>query len=138
MTLENDKVSGGIERYISTLSRIIEARTDAVGYAYTVNGRFSGADLYASPDLFRRMWPKLLHSSAAEALAERGKSKAPERLGTGEIHKALTDADAGSAGPPRKNGVLSVTKTESSKSVLFVTAKSDSTSEWVHKSYIAK
>ena len=42
--------------------------TDVVEYALALNGQVKGADLYASPELFRSMWPKLPKSSAIEAL----------------------------------------------------------------------
>ena len=35
-----------------------------------INGRLNSADLYATPELFRKLWPKLLEAAALEALTE--------------------------------------------------------------------
>ncbi len=138
MALEDRKVTEAVDRYISALSKIIDKDSDTVGYAYTVNGKFSGADVYASADFFRRMWPKLLKSSAADALAERSKGTAagPPEIAT--IRAALMDADSGRATAPRINGSLSVTKKESNRSLLFTTADRNAAGAWLHKSYIAR
>ena len=138
MALEDRKVTEAVDRYISALSKIVDGTGDVVGYAYTVNGTFSGAEVYASADLFRRMWPKLLHASAAEALADRSNPAAPKSLDAAAIRKALADADTGRAGAPRNNGSLVVSKKESDQSVLYVTADGSADGAWLHKSYIAK
>jgi hypothetical protein len=136
--LEDRKVTEALDQYISALSKVIAGKGDVVGYAYTVNGKFSGAEVYASADLFRRIWPKLLHSSAAEALADRGSAAAPKPLDPAVIYKALVDAENGRPTAPRNNGSLSVTKRESNGSVLYVTTEMQAGGAWLHKSYIAK
>ena len=138
MALEDRKVTEALDRYISALSKVIDGRGDAVGYAYTVNGKFSGAEMYASADLFRRSWPKLLHSSAAEAVADRGNAGPAKPPDTAAIRKALADANSGRAAAPRNNGSLMVTKRETAGAVLYVTAERQSEDTWLHKSYIAK
>ena len=138
MALEDRKVTEAIHQYISALSKIIDGTGDVVGYAYSVNGKFSGAEVYGSADLFRRMWPKLLQASAAEALADRSKAGAPKPLDSVVIRKALADADTGRAGAARNNGSLFVSKRESDQSVLYVTAEGSTDGAWLHKSYIAK
>ncbi len=133
IALEDRKVTEGIDRYVTALRKVEFG--NAIGYAYSVNGNFSGADVYGSSDLFRRMWPKLLKASAAEALAERGTTAAP-RTGGVEIQKVLTGADTGRAGAPRKNSDLTVTKKESEKAVVYVTT--DRNGAELHRSYVAK
>jgi hypothetical protein len=133
VALEDKKVTAGIDRYLTALQKIETA--GAIGYAYSVNGKFSGADVYGSADLFRRMWPKLLKTSAAEALAERGNTAAP-RIDGAEIRKVLADADTGRADAPRKNGALTLTKKESQKVVVYVTTDADKAA--LHRSYVAK
>ncbi len=133
LALEDKKITVGIDRYVTALQKIELA--GAIGYAYSVNGAFSGADVYGSADLFRRMWPKLLKTSAAEALAERGNAAAA-RTGGVNIRKALAEADTGRAGAPRKSGELTVAKKESEKVVVYVTT--DRAGVGLHRSYVAK
>ena len=35
-----------------------------------VNGKMNSGDMYASHDLFLKLWPKLIQASAVEAVAE--------------------------------------------------------------------
>ena len=46
-----------------------------MGYAFAVNGKLSTADIYPSNRLFRKMWPKLIKTAAAEAIAARTTTK---------------------------------------------------------------
>ena len=54
-----------------------------IGYAFAINGKVNSADVYASHELFQKLWPKLLESSAVEAFSELQKDKkfAPARQG---------------------------------------------------------
>jgi hypothetical protein len=91
LALEDRNVAENTNMYLAALSRLIDSSPDAVGYVYAVNGKFSGADVYTSSNLFRRTWPKLLQSSAVEALAERPRSAQPAKpLDAAAIRKALT------------------------------------------------
>ena len=42
-----------------------------IGFVFAINGKLNSGDVYASPDLFAKMYPKLLHAAALEAVAER-------------------------------------------------------------------
>ncbi len=69
MTVEAKPVIDATRAYIKNLSKIVEGRRDVAGYAFAINGKLNSADIYGSPELFRSMWPKLLKSSAVEAVA---------------------------------------------------------------------
>src|SRR5262245_39434434 len=45
----------------------VKAAPDAVGAAVFVGGTLSGLDVFGSPELFARQWPKLLRAHAAGA-----------------------------------------------------------------------
>jgi hypothetical protein len=65
---DNEKVAAEIARFRRDV-RIPFGET--VGCVVVVNGRISGADVFTSPELFRRLWEKLLDSYAVEAIARR-------------------------------------------------------------------
>jgi hypothetical protein len=138
LALEDRRVTQGVEKYTSALSKVVDGKTDAVGYVYAVNGKFSGADVYDSADLFRRMWPKLLQSSAAEALAEPTKTAAIAPMSIPAIQQVLAASDQGRAVAPKNNGSLAITKKESDKALLYETAERKAGGSQIHKSYIAK
>jgi hypothetical protein len=68
LTQTSPPVEEAVSAYTKSLASVAQRSTDVVGYAFAVNGEVKSADLYASPELFRSMWPKLLRSSAVEAL----------------------------------------------------------------------
>ncbi len=70
------------------LRDIVPSEDDSsVGYAFYVDGERNTADLYGSPELFRKLWPKLLDVAVLEALSSRpgGKKKR---------HPTIKQADA--------------------------------------------
>lgn len=70
LTLEHQRVKQSSASHISKLANIVEGKKDVIGYAFAVNGKINSADTYASSALFKKVWPKLLRSTAAEAVAE--------------------------------------------------------------------
>jgi hypothetical protein len=62
-----DKIAVPLERSYQGLIRELHAR-NAVGVVAAVNGEIVWADLFASPQLLEKYWPKLVRSYAAEAL----------------------------------------------------------------------
>jgi hypothetical protein len=126
LALEDRRVTQGVEKYTSALSKVVDGKTDTVGYVYAVNGKFSGADVYDSADLFRRIGgPKLLHSSAAEALAEaptKTAAIAPPPISP-RFSQSLARAIMDRAVAPKNNGSLAITRKESDKALLYETAE---------------
>jgi hypothetical protein len=70
LSLEEGKVRESSAAYVDELSRAMENMGDAVGVLFAINGAMYNADVYASPQLFRKLRPKLLESSAIEAVAQ--------------------------------------------------------------------
>jgi hypothetical protein len=69
LTLEDEAVQRESEAYIRAISPKGHAAKDIVGYAYAINGKFNTADIYASNDLFKKIWAKALAAAACEAVA---------------------------------------------------------------------
>lgn len=67
-----DAVAKPIEQGYQTLIRQLRDR-NAVGVVVAVNGRVIWADMFASPDLLAKYWPKLVRSYASEAIVTRAK-----------------------------------------------------------------
>lgn len=137
LTLENKKVVEAADAYVRDLAKIIDGQKDAVGYAFAINGKVNSADLYPSADLFRRMWPKLLHSSAVEAIAERRDNKTYPTVDASAVSRTLVEAERGRESS-RLVGKLMVVKKDSGKALLFETRDRDAAVGWLHKSYVVK
>lgn len=75
-----DAVAAPVAKEYESVRRELHRR-NAVGVVVAVNGRIVWADLFASPALLEKYWPKLVRSYAAEALtmqAEYEKSSKPD------------------------------------------------------------
>jgi hypothetical protein len=138
LSLESKPVVAATNAYKQNLSRIVEGKSDVVGFAYAVNGKLSGADVYTSSDLFRKMWPKLVKASAVEALAERPKMKASPPPSVPSVRAALADADLGKVSTTEVVAGTNVVKKDSGKVLVFETRERDARATWLHKSYIVK
>src|ERR1039457_605627 len=138
MALESKPVVGATAAYIEDLAKIVDGRNDVVGFVYAINGALNSGDVYASNDLFRRMWPMLLQSSSTEALAARATAAktAPPDLAT--VKSILADADRARESSKQTNGRLSITRKKSPKALLFETADPNQAGDWIHKSYLVK
>ena len=75
LTLENEKVRKAIKEYMDKLSGIIQGKGDVLGLAFAINGEVNSIDTYATSELFRKLWPKLLRSCAIEAIIEQNDEK---------------------------------------------------------------
>lgn len=73
LTLEHKNVQEAIEKSIRKLEGELPAGTsgNVIGFAVAINGKIMSADVYASSDLFRRLWPRLLRASVIEAISEK-------------------------------------------------------------------
>lgn len=137
LAMEDRHIVDATQDYIRDLAKIIDGKDDVVGYAFAVNGKVSSADVYASHDLFQRMWTKLLNASAVEALGERPKGTSANPPDAAAVRKVLAEADAARGASKPVGRRLSLIRKESDKTLLFETRDRDQ-SGWLHRSYIVK
>jgi len=137
MTMQVTVVQKSADGYIHELGGLIDGKSDVVGYAFAINGKVNSAEIYASHELFVKLWPKLLKASAVEAVSEFQPKAKFASVTSGMIGAALRDAESGKASERELNGRTQVAKKETSKTVLFETRDRASDS-WVHRSYLSK
>jgi hypothetical protein len=99
----------------------------------------SGADVYASPALFRKLWPRLLRAAAVEAVAEH----AVEAGGVATVEEVRDYffAAAGVTGPDERvvSERVRVVKWNGGQVTLWETRDlAASASPWLHRSYVEK
>ncbi len=138
LALENKKVTEATEAYMKHLLKILESHPDAIGFAFAINGKLNSADVYASRELFARMWPKLLKASAVEGMAERSGAKSTAALDAAAIRAAFADAERGHMSSKEVNHRLDVVMRETDKAVLFETRDRQQGGAPIHKSYVMK
>ena len=137
LALENRKVNDAAGAYIRRLSGIID-KPDVVGYAFSINGKLNSADVYASHDLFQRMWPKLLKASAMEAVAERHKQRSNAAPDSAAVRAALAQAERGRESSKEIAKRIDIVTRETATALVFETRDRGQGGTWIHKSYVVK
>ena len=143
LTLENKKVQEETEAYSKQLASIITGQADVIGYTTIINGKVSSADVYASHELFAKLWPKLLNSAAVEAFAEVQKDKKFEPAKTEAVKTAIEDADKAKATSKDVTARVELVTRESKDNIVFETRDRQASpaapaDNWVHRSYLSK
>jgi hypothetical protein len=140
LTLENKNVQTSADSYIKALSGIVESKTDVIGYVFAINGKINSADVYASNQLFRKLWPKLLNASAIEAVAELRRGEKFETPKPAAVQGFLDEAEkgAGADKPKDVSSRIQMVTRESDDNVFFETRDRAKADAWVHRNYIKK
>jgi hypothetical protein len=108
------KVADSVESYVSALRGQMTG-PGVVGVIVARNGEVVWADVFASPALFARYWPKLLKSYAVEALAEQTSERRPA---ADEASRYLYDR-AGTRQHSGSAGVFELVKIENPRHAIF-------------------
>ena len=135
LALENKALRQRVARYVAALGTAIDGHPDAIGVAYAVNGRLTGAELYGSPQLFAKRWLKLLESAATEAVGERQEGH-PPAVALAAVERFLAEADGAQAAERLVGGRTRWVKRETA-AVLMLESRADD-SGFVHRSYLAR
>jgi hypothetical protein len=115
--LDNSKIQERLQAFRDSLSKILEGRSQAVGLIAAVNGRFTSADVYADPGLFRKLFPRLLESASLEALSLKSEGK-PAPAGT-QAASFLGEAEKGQQTNEKIRDGLEANTVDNDKSVQF-------------------
>lgn len=135
LTLENEEVKKAIQEYVDAFSHLVQGRKDAVGCAFAINGKLNSADVYASGDLFRRLWPKLLQASSIEAIAELQKTSAFVHPAVHSVETFLQNDEEAKIHEKQIDEQLRAITRRSKNKVVFETYKAGEQKP-LHKSYI--
>ena len=140
LSLENEKLTGAVEKYVTALMPLPDKETDVVGYVFAVNGKLNSADLYPSNALFRKMWAKLLRASATEAIADADATASDGAPPTADAVMAfLVTSETGAASKTAINDATVLETRDSGVAAYFETsASSPALNGWVHRNYLAK
>jgi hypothetical protein len=136
LTLENRPVQEAIAQHM-TLAHVAAGKKDVIGYAVAVNGKLQSADVYASPALFQKLWPKLIRASAVEAVAEKqpGVFEAPS---VKNVEAYLAAAEQGPAFRRQSAGGIMLIRQESGQSLLYDACDSNRDNVVLHRSVLTR
>jgi hypothetical protein len=138
LTLEAPKVRESSDAFKKELAGLADKHPDALGYVAAVNGRVTGADVYATHELFRKLWPKLLDSAAVEAIASAkpGEKIAPPPMA--DVRAAATGYGARVSGEQQVNRRTNSVKAELPQGLVFETRDAAEPAVPLHRTYVIK
>ncbi len=138
LTLEDTELRKWADEYVTGLAPTIDGKNDVIGYALLINGKLNSAEVYASPAVFRKIWPRLLRSNGIEAIAEMRRPRADPPAGKREVRTLIEVADKGSPASRRVNDRTRFAMYEADSAVMFETRDESAGGQWVHRSYFAR
>ncbi len=107
VNMESGEAAKSAKPYVSAITGRFPQSPKLVGAVAAVNGKVIAADIFGDPTLFRKLWPKLLRSYAAEA-AESGPVKSPARaVSSGEAAKFVRSATESNQKTETRTSVVS-------------------------------
>src|SRR5438477_1861666 len=138
MTMQSPVVQQSIEGYLRELEGLPGRKDDVIGYAFAINGKVNSADVYASHELFTKLWPKLLRASAVEAVSEFQKGKQFEAASSATVKTALADAETGKSSAKQLTDRTEVVVKETPRNLLYETRDRANRNAWLHRNYMTK
>lgn len=139
LTLENEELEQQIAPYLRDLTPLLEqVDRPALGYALAINGKLNSAELYASHQLFKKLWPKLLKACAVEALSEREEGQTFAALSATEVMASLNQPAKSKAVAKRVTSRIKVIKRETAGLLVQDTCDVTRQGAWVHRSFLVK
>ncbi len=138
LSLEDEKVQEASQAYVKQLADAAGKEDDVIGFAFAINGKVNSADVYASHDLFKRLWPKLLTSSAIEAVSELEKDKKFETVDAEAVKAFLADAEKGKATARDVGKRFTQVQQETDNNLLFETRDKEQPDVVLRRNYLAK
>jgi hypothetical protein len=145
LTMEQPVIKQAADEHIRKISNVIDGKNDVIGYAFAINGKINSADIYASNELFKKLWPRLLKSSAVEAVAEK-ENKTFTQPSAGDVTAFLDAAADRPSIAKTKNANSEMTEQVGSRSYAYKTRwntapKSNrivDSAPTIHENYLAK
>ncbi len=140
LTLENEelkKVKAGMEQKFDSL---LYGKKRAIGFAYAINGKVYGAEMFNNKKLLKDLWGKLSHSIMDEAVASYDSSTVNSKVLTEEDVIAFINATKSNPIEESEKDINESTQLltrETKTDVLFSTIDLDK-EKWLHKSYMEK
>lgn len=138
LALENEKVQESAAAYVNKLSPVIENSNDVIGFAFAINGKLNGAELYPSNALFTRFWQRLLKAAAIEAVAEKPFDRGDEVISIRGVSDFLLETEKGNETLNEVTARTHIIKRHTEKGLFFETRDMAHGGAWVHRSYLTK
>jgi ARG and Rhodanese-Phosphatase-superfamily-associated Protein domain len=132
LTLENEDINELIDLYKSGLNK---APTNAIGFAYAINGEIYSIDIYNSTHLFKSYLDKLLESAIVEAISEYSDELLFQNKKS-DVHKLISSDQFKLESSEDVNSITIFETYKTDKALKFITKDKSINSKWIHMNYI--
>ncbi|MCI0380417.1 MAG: hypothetical protein L0215_22765 [Gemmataceae bacterium] len=137
LTLESPSVQKSVQAPVDALAGVLDDTNDVIGCAVAINGKVHCIDIYASSELFRAAWPRLLRGAAIASLTERAQQDAPAATGE-SIERLLTNLDSGTFTQRQVSNRILLVQQETAEHVCFDTCDKNRGNLVLHRCILVK
>ena len=88
LSLENGQVRQTTDALVQALLGVVAEHPDAIGCVCAIGGKPVSLDVYATRRLFRKLWPRLLRTSATETLARPPSARTKAKVTPAKVRTA--------------------------------------------------
>jgi len=134
LSLQSEKLKVAQAAYLTALQNG-KVDDDVVGYIAAINGKIGGGDVYASAELFRKMWPKLLAAGVTEAIGDKDAPRADPPLAD-QVAAFMKAVEGAPESERVLNNSVRLATRDGDGSFYAETRQADGA--WVHRNYLAK
>ena len=117
---------------------MVKGKNDVIGYVFAITGAVNSGDVYASSELFKKLWPKLLKANAIEAIAEMLQNEKFEPATADHVVTFLAEAERSKASEREVTKRIDLLTREDDNNLLFETRDRRHKGAWIHRNYIKK
>ena len=135
LALESKELKKAKEAFYKELKDAITT-TDALGYAYTINGEIYAVEVYNNQQLFKDLWEKILESIIVEAISKEGEKTSSEKTEKDVLaYMKAVKLDAKKTNKKLNKTTNFKTLENKDGNIVFVTEDLKKKT-WAHKSYM--
>ncbi len=138
LTIETPKLQERLDAFKKDLAGLAGRYPDALGYVVAVNGKVTGSDVYATHELFLKVWPKLIASAAVDAVESARPAAKFDPPPMADVQAAATGHGARVTEDKQVNRRTGSLKADLPQGLVFETSDTDAAGGLVHRSFVTK
>jgi hypothetical protein len=137
LTLENEEIEKIQKEYKENFFKQMGRNNRAVGFAYFINGKLCGIDIYNNHQLFADLYDKLLDAVIAEAISMYNKKDKPVEPNYINVNQLLpANANVYQDEVVNTNTQFRTSQHNRAKTVLIFTSFDKKAKAWLHRNWL--
>lgn len=138
LSLEDADLKKTSADYAKAMKPILDENNRAIGYVAVINGSVYSAEIFAGHDLFRRLWPKLIETTAIEAISEKKGKEADKPATAQDVKEFLAAAEEIPATEEQIHGGSWSVSAIGKDAAVFQTVDKSKKGQWLRRSVLKK